>query len=246
MNPTPFEEIDSYILEMDRADALDQILGILKKQVLRIGFEKFTYWLLWPSEGPRVPLYLTSYPTDWTKHYLKSDFKSHDIIANCSAVSFRPFLWSDVRNRLPLTKAQKLVFEDGNDFGLKCGGSIPIHGPKDAKATFTVASDVSEQEFEKLFLARRHELQLIATYAHEKIMLLGLDKVPTGSIKLTPREIEVLTWSARGKTRWEIGVILRISEDTVKKHIENASQKLDASNKTHAIAVAIVHGLIIP
>jgi DNA-binding CsgD family transcriptional regulator len=54
----------------------------------------------------------------------------------------------------------------------------------------------------------------------------------------------VMTWSARGKTAWEISEILSLSEGTVRDHIKNACRKLDTSNKTHAIAVALLHGLI--
>lgn len=62
--------------------------------------------------------------------------------------------------------------------------------------------------------------------------------------KLTAVEIETLTWIARGKSRWETGVILDVSEDTVKARLEKCRQKLDASNTTHAIAIALLHGLL--
>ena len=62
--------------------------------------------------------------------------------------------------------------------------------------------------------------------------------------KLTPQEIETLTWIARGKSRWETGVILGVSEDTVKARLEKCRQKLDASNTTHAIAIALLHNLL--
>jgi len=66
------------------------------------------------------------------------------------------------------------------------------------------------------------------------------------SEKLTPREVDVMTWTARGKTRAEISVILSISEETVKDYITNACRKLDAVNKTQAAAKALVFGLILP
>ena len=62
--------------------------------------------------------------------------------------------------------------------------------------------------------------------------------------KLTPQEIETLTWIARGKSRWEAGVILGVTEDTVKARLEKCRQKLDASNTTHAIAIALMHNLL--
>lgn len=62
--------------------------------------------------------------------------------------------------------------------------------------------------------------------------------------KFTVREKEILSWQAKGKTRWEIATILNISEDTVKEHIERAHQKLGAKNTAQAIARALICGII--
>ena len=61
---------------------------------------------------------------------------------------------------------------------------------------------------------------------------------------LTTREKECLSWTARGKTSWEISVILSISESTATFHLRNAAIKLKASNRTHAVAKALSSGLI--
>jgi DNA-binding CsgD family transcriptional regulator len=65
-------------------------------------------------------------------------------------------------------------------------------------------------------------------------------------IRLTPREIDVLTLTASGRTRDESAALLRISPATVKDHLQRASAKLGASNKTHAVALALQLGLIAP
>jgi DNA-binding CsgD family transcriptional regulator len=63
---------------------------------------------------------------------------------------------------------------------------------------------------------------------------------------LTPREVEVLTWAAQGKSAWEIGVILRITKRTIDEHIHTAMRKLGASNRTQAVAIAIRDNIIKP
>ena len=63
-------------------------------------------------------------------------------------------------------------------------------------------------------------------------------------IRLSKRQQEVLQWAAVGKTDWEIGMILGISESAVKFHFEIARKKLNATNRTHAVARAITMGLI--
>lgn len=57
--------------------------------------------------------------------------------------------------------------------------------------------------------------------------------------KLTPREREVLTWTANGKTAWEISIILNIAESTVISHLRNARTKLETVNVVQTIFEAV-------
>lgn len=61
---------------------------------------------------------------------------------------------------------------------------------------------------------------------------------------LSKRERVVLEWLKKGKSSWDISKIMNISERTVNFHIYNIIQKLDALNRTHAVAIAIEKGLI--
>ncbi|GHC21325.1 hypothetical protein GCM10008094_09990 [Aidingimonas halophila] len=61
---------------------------------------------------------------------------------------------------------------------------------------------------------------------------------------LSLRESEVLKWASEGKTVWEIGMILSLSEGTVKFHLRNIYRKLDVTNRAQAIATAAHQGLI--
>ena len=62
--------------------------------------------------------------------------------------------------------------------------------------------------------------------------------------RLTGREVQCLTWAARGKSSWETAQICEISENTVNFHLKNAQRKLGAVNKCHALAKALTHGFI--
>jgi len=54
----------------------------------------------------------------------------------------------------------------------------------------------------------------------------------------------VLAWAAQGKSAWEIGEILCIAKRTVDEHTQTAARKLGATNRTQAVAVALVRHLI--
>jgi DNA-binding NarL/FixJ family response regulator len=63
-------------------------------------------------------------------------------------------------------------------------------------------------------------------------------------VSLTHREREILTWVKDGKSTGEIAAILKISLDTVKFHMKNIFQKLGATSRSQAIAIAIENKLI--
>jgi len=61
---------------------------------------------------------------------------------------------------------------------------------------------------------------------------------------LTSKEMECLQWCKEGKTNWEIGEILAISEKTVEFHLGNAMRKLGAGNRISAVIAGIKRGFI--
>ena len=89
------------------------------------------------------------------------------------------------------------------------------------------------------------DLQLFAVHAQDAALRL-LVPPPQQPERpgLTPRELEVLRWTMDGKTAWEVGAVLGITERTVGFHINNAMLKLQAVNKQQAVLKALRLGLI--
>lgn len=67
-----------------------------------------------------------------------------------------------------------------------------------------------------------------------------LEKAPN----LSPREKECILWVSRGKSSWDIGIILGISKNTVNFHIKNVMRKLDVASRTVAAMKAVGLGII--
>lgn len=65
-----------------------------------------------------------------------------------------------------------------------------------------------------------------------------------GEESLTPREIDVLRHIAGGNRNLDIAERLFISEETVKVHIKHIMEKLGASDRTQAVAIAVRRGII--
>ena len=240
------DHIDSFVEDIDRASSTENLIDILKAHTVKLGFERFTYWLTAQPDGSRCSYWVSSYPVDWTSYYGDKNFGSDDLVMRYSANHLNPYTWKDAKAHYTMTGAQRKVFAEGAEAGIRAGASIPFHGPGSAKAIFSIANDEQEDAFQRLFQSRRHHIHLFGHYAHHKILSLANLQPTVPNLNLSARELEVLTWTSRGKTRWEIGEVLGVSEDTVKEHLKNSCMKLGAQNKTHATAIALMQGLIKP
>ncbi|NRB42925.1 MAG: helix-turn-helix transcriptional regulator [Pseudomonadales bacterium] len=86
--------------------------------------------------------------------------------------------------------------------------------------------------------------QLAALELMCAIVERSLLKLPSSESRLTAREREILCWAAEGKTNWDIGMILGISERTVKFHFSNIFLKLSVQNRPQAVVMGIKLGHI--
>jgi len=79
------------------------------------------------------------------------------------------------------------------------------------------------------------------------ILLRGLTSTAGPQAEsLTPRELELLQLVAKGMPNKTIALALSVSENTVKYHLKNILQKLNAGNRTEAVTEAIRSGLLDP
>jgi DNA-binding NarL/FixJ family response regulator len=66
----------------------------------------------------------------------------------------------------------------------------------------------------------------------------------TPRVSLTGREVEVLQLMADGKSNAEIAEALGRAEGTMKIHVHNILQKLDATDRTQAVTIALRRGIL--
>lgn len=89
------------------------------------------------------------------------------------------------------------------------------------------------------------DLQLFAVHAQDAALrILVPSAAQPERPHLTPRELECLRWTMDGKTAWEVGEALGISERTAVLHLNNGMHKLDCTNKHQAVLKALRLGLI--
>ncbi|AXV15919.1 LuxR family transcriptional regulator [Neorhizobium sp. SOG26] len=84
-----------------------------------------------------------------------------------------------------------------------------------------------------------NEMGMILLHAFGAFERLNHPQAPAAPASLTTRELEVVRWTAQGKTSAEIGRILSLSDHTVNAYMSNAIKKLDCVNRTQLVAKAL-------
>ena len=94
------------------------------------------------------------------------------------------------------------------------------------------------------FVTKPVDFDVLETIISARLAGVARNEVWSKFVDMSDREIEVLTWAARGKTSAEIGVILDLSKRTVDFHLDNARTKLGAATRIEAAIKAVTGRLI--
>lgn len=148
-----------------------------------------------------------------------------------------PQVWSRLPDMaLPLS-AKSLHFNTADDALLSDGVTLGLHGRDGGKTVLSFAvrsGTLSDRDLDPILGL----LHVVSPYAHARLSEAATPK--DGLRPLSDRELDCLRWLIRGKTSWEIGKILGITERTAEFHVGNIVRKLECSNRSQAIAKAVL------
>jgi DNA-binding CsgD family transcriptional regulator len=123
-------------------------------------------------------------------------------------------------------------------FRMNRGAYFPVHDSTGARGAVSFIGDREPFDTQEM-------MQLAYIAAHVFNRLAEIREMDSrNSDMLTERELDCLNWTAAGKTSVEIAEILTLSEHTINHYLNRATKKLDAVNRTQAVAKALRLGLI--
>jgi DNA-binding NarL/FixJ family response regulator len=96
------------------------------------------------------------------------------------------------------------------------------------------------------YITKPIDFEILVAIINARLARVARTALWPRTVELTDREIETLTWAARGKTSSEIAIILGLTKRTVDFHIDNARLKLNATSRMHAAVKAAAGQLIEP
>ncbi|MCB5174802.1 MULTISPECIES: helix-turn-helix transcriptional regulator [Microvirga] len=236
------ERVFDFVERCRELASADAVMRELQATVADLGFSSFIVTGLPLPNRPLEPLVLlSSWPEDWFERYTSQDYFQIDPVGQNVFTTTSPFRWGDAPHRRDKALAQTMM-DEAVEFGLADGFCVPIYTATGWQSAFSFASEYRLDAGPKE-LAAAH---LLAVTAHGRLRALLGEEQPRVRQKLTPREREVLTWAAAGKSAWETSAILGISQATVITHLDNIRRKLHVANTTQAVVAALQSGELQP
>ena len=208
------------------------------------GFNSAMFVHLSTSGAPVAPRLVFGDQDPWIEHYNARNYARLDPTIPRAFTSRHAFTWGQAE-KPDGPRALRDFFGEAREVWAEDGLIVPVRGPC---AEFSVVNLLSDRKI-VLRKAERAVFQGAAyIYASEGLNLLtgALGAGPTPKTALTRREQECVYWMAQGKYDPEIGVILGLSQHTVRDYIDAAKAKLEVQTRPQLIAKALTFGYLVP
>lgn len=224
----------------------DALRPLLQSLCLSLRQRYFSYRGHFPLPGGKFATpQLSNFPDAWRRHYDAQHYASIDPVLSLACRQLTPVEWTPSLYASP--EARQLL-RDQSAAGLRSGITYPVFTPSGASGTLSLSSPRHPPRHPRAPGAHawiQHGGAVLAMHVHEVVWrIVQRDAVRQDAPVLTPRERECLRWVARGKTSWEIGRILTISEHGVVFHLRSVMRKFDVSSRHRAAKLASDYGLL--
>ena len=238
--------ISDFIEQSNQAKSPKSLLALMERAADDLGFDKFAYSALthhhlYDTLDDRAPAVANNFPVDWVDYYFEKNYQSIDPVLLYTPQLERPFVSEELHKAFNADHAQRKILWEAGEAAIKDGVGVPLHGPLGDTCLMIFASSNGHPEPAVMLPT----LGVLARQFHSAYWEVGRAKIDRRLVAdLSVRELECLRWIAVGKTSWEIGKILKISQNTVNYHVKNLLVKLEAKNRIAAVVEGYRCGLL--
>lgn len=249
-----FDRIEAIRQGFDQHETLDGRIDYAFSAMRDFGFDTLIYDYtpvpIDPIGNINIPSFmeLRNIPDGMHDYWCGRGYFLIDPVQLLAARTSVPFFWNyepgaDTRIRRFVTDRTQPAVRYLLEHGLTAGVTVPIHMPHGGYATVTgtLAPGCSARD------ALRHlaDFGLLAHVFHEAAyQTYGVALSQAARTRLTARERQCLRYCAQGYSAKEISRFIDRSTPTVVMHLGSVAKKLGARNRTHAVALALRHGLL--
>ena len=218
-------------------------MQVLRKTCLAHGFRYFSVITLPIAESNEDNTIaglatISSWPPELISEYDRLGLARNSPVLDQLRKQITPLVFTidEVNNARP-GKEPESATDLFRRFGLTMGVYFPVHDSHSLRHAVSFMGDRGPLSVEEL-----STLSMFATMLIEQISVISSADHAAKSV-LNDREVEILKWTAEGKTSPEIARLTGLSEHTVNHYATIATKKLGCSNRTQAVVYAIRLGL---
>jgi len=222
---------------LERAPHLAGLKSTCKAFCAALGVDYFLFCVCEAVSltSPRI-VRLTNFPEAWLDTVAQRGVAADPLLDYCFTHT-APTLWGEPAGLRAFREAART-------FGLQHGLTVPVNAPGGQTAFFSLASGdagFDEHRLGNLLPAAG----MFGNYLFDAYV--RIDRIENPKVaNLTERELECVFWACEGKTAWEMAQIVGVAERTVNFHLTSVIKKLGASSRQHAVAKAVLYGLVKP
>ncbi|MEY9138164.1 LuxR family transcriptional activator of conjugal transfer of Ti plasmids [Bradyrhizobium diazoefficiens] len=231
-------QLQGLIDAVDLARDERSIRNAIKKFAVSSGFDRYAYIHVHGDDA----VVFSDYPAEWLSLYFAKHYTTIDPVVTTAKRTMRMFAWSAEERELRRSSRDiKQFYSEATDFGIRSGVSVPIRTSYGRTAMITLASDRQRVEVPPW---DPMQAALALAYIHVRLSLASGSSFKTGNVTLSTQEATSLSWSSHGKSMNVIADLLGIRPRTVQFYLDNARDKLGASNLQQAVRIAMEKKLI--
>ncbi len=192
--------------------------------------------------GPPKFVTVDNTPPKFRERFEAMDRRVQDPVMQHCKTSSRPIIWDQSTY---VDKGLGEHWEEQASFGYRSGIAMALHLPEGRHFFVGVDLDGTLTPNPGQLSRMVADLALFTVNAYEAASrVIVLTPGDPSEPHLTTRELEALRWTLEGKTAWEVGKILGITERTAVFHVNNAMHKLGCTTKHQAAVRAERMGIL--
>lgn len=240
-----FDPVINMMSEISKNHAvMDAISAHLEKLKILCPGLIYSYAVI-NKKDPSEIIIISNKP-NWFDEYVKNSYQLIDPVTMRALNDMGDFLWERGSEEITRTQLHN-VFRMSEMVHIDAGHTFILHDPRNNVATLSFMCELASYgNLIRLMNEHKNLIQSFLVSTHKMTLSLydKLVKKFDMEVTLTPREIELLTLTSKGKKYSEAAKFLGITVSTVKFHMGRVNRKLGAKNTPHAIKLAVELNLI--
>lgn len=235
-----FDRVETFVRDVRALECESKLADAVGDIARELGFRYFALTHHVDVRRSSSAVRIHNYPDGWAEWFDGQALGASDPVHRASNVTSVGFAWSSLPEMIAMTPDDRKVLDLARREGIGEGFTVPAHVPGEAHGSCSFACAPGE-----IFSAEHLPLlQLVGAFAFEAARRMRSARAGPAPARLTDRQRECVVWAARGKSDWEIGRILGISQETVIEHLRHARERYGVGKRTLVAVHALFDGTI--